>query len=130
VRRRTLLAGCGAAAGGLLAGCTGPGEEAGTPEEAIVRFSVTNADDVARSIAVEVQQDGEVVASGEGTLPPAGEAEAPFRYGFPSVGAPVTAVVRSDNASRSVPWDPAECAQLDVTVEVVDGEPRPEESCR
>lgn len=130
MRRRELLAGAGTAVGGLVAGCVGPGDENETPTEEIVRFSVTNEDDVQRSISIEVQQNGEVVAAGTGELLPTGEQETPFRYGFPSVGTPVSAVIQSDNGSKTVQWDPAACAELQVDVRVVDGEPQTEEACQ
>lgn len=130
MKRRSVLVGGSALGSGLLAGCTTSRNSDEPPSEEIVRFSVTNEDDVARSIAVEIQVDGEVVAAGQGTLPPANEQELPFRYGFPSIGTPVTAVVQSDNASRSVQWDPADCAELQVDAKIVEGEPELEETCQ
>lgn len=56
--------------------------------------------------------------------------EAPFRDGFPGIGVAVTAVVQSDNASRSVRWNPADCSELRVNVRVVEGEPEIAETCQ
>lgn len=114
----------------MLAGCTdNPGGGEGSGEE-IVRFSVVNEDEVDRAIEIEIQENGEAVASGRGTMPKASEQTTPFRYAFPGVGVPVTAVVTSDNGGRSLEWDPAECAELQVDVVVVDGEPQIEETCQ
>lgn len=130
MRRRTVLTGGGATIVGLITGCTSNGDGGAEPGEEIVRFSVTNEDDVSRSIRIEIQEDGEVVASGQGELLPAGDQTDPFRYGFPGIGVAVTAVIQSDNASQSVQWDPADCSELQVDVRVVDGEPEIEETCQ
>lgn len=130
MKRRTLLVSGGLAVGGMVPGCTSNGDGEGEPGEEIVRFSVTNEDEDARSIRIEIQEEGEIVASGEGELLAAGEQSDPFRYAFPGIGTAVTAVVQSDNASQSLQWDPAECAELQVDVRIVDGEPEIEETCQ
>lgn len=130
MKRRTVLMSGGLAVGSMLAGCPSSGDEDEAPGEEIVRFSVTNEDEDTRSIRIEIQEEGEVMASGEGELLAAGEQSDPFRYSFPGIGAAVTAVVQSDNASQSLQWDPAECAELQVDVRIVDGEPEIEESCQ
>lgn len=130
MNRRDLLIGTGLVGTIGLTGCTGSGDSAEDPSEEIVRFFVTNEDDVQRSIQIAIEADGEVQASGSGSLPPAGEQEDPFRYGFPTIGVPVTAVIQSDNGTRRVDWDPAECAELRVDVQVKSGEPEIERRCQ
>lgn len=130
MRRRTLLMSGGIAVTGMIAGCTSDGEDGEEPGEEIVRFSVTNEDDVSRLINIEIQEEGTVVASGHGELLPAGEQTDPFRYGFPGIGAAVTAIIQSDNASQSLQWDPADCSELQVDVRIVEGEPKIEETCQ
>lgn len=125
-----MLAGGGIAVNGLLAGCTATGGDTADPGEDIVRFSVTNEDAVSRRIEIEMQEDGEAVASGRGELPAADDQDVPFRYGVPDIGVPVTAVIWSDNASATMPWDPADCSELQVDVRIIEGALDIDETCQ
>lgn len=128
--RRDVLVGTGLLVSSALAGCPGNDDGPDEPTEEIVRFFVTNEDEVRRLIRIDIEADGERQASGIGEVPPAGEQDEPFRYGFPSIGTAVSAVIQSDDGSRSMQWDPTECSELHVDVRIRAGEPDVQEDCQ